>query len=232
MRNIFFIFIAFCFSLNAQTKRVELQIKLDDKISIHGFSYWKELKITSKDTSFTCPLHTKKPDVIPNLKQGNYTVTVISVFNTRISKKVALQKKSTILKFAGLPMAYHQNTDGVKLTDKIKLHDTLYIIYSTTKDGVSSEKIGLTKTENGYTAILYDGITNAVFNYMMVTANQYKHVVEFETDLKSKNAPKAETAAIKETYTIELNNEISTFIMAENNKGIDKLKAILFIVQR
>ena len=209
-----------------------MQIKTDDKISIHGFSYWKELKITSKDTSFTYPLHTKNPDVISNLKQGNYTVTISSVFNTRSSKKVALQKKSTLLKFTGLPMVYHQNLDGIKLTDKIKLHDTLYIIYSTTKEGASSEKLGITKTENGYTAILYDGITNIVFNYMMITPNQYKYVVEFETDLKNKNAPKAETAPVKEIYTIELNKEISTFIIPENNNGIEKLKAILFIVQR
>jgi|GEM_PF-2334163 len=232
MRSYFFAFIALCFSVKAQTKRAELQVKTDDKISVHGFSYWKELKINSKDTSFTYPLHTKNPDVIPDLKQGNYTVTVSSVFNIRVSKKVNLQKKSALLKFTGLPGMYKPAAAGVNLSEKIKLQDTLYIIYSTTKDGVESEKLGLTKTENGFTAILYEGLTAKVFNYMMITPNQYKYVIEFETALRNKNAPKAETAPVKEIYTVALNKEINTFIIPENNDGIEKLKAILFIVQR
>ena len=232
MRNYFLIFIAFCFSVKAQTKRVELQIKTDDKISVHGFSYWKEIKIASKDTSFTYPLHTKNPDVIPNLKQGNYEVTIQSIFNIRVSKKIVLQKKVTLLKFTGLPMVYHQNLDGIKLSNKIKLHDTLYLVYSTTKEGTESEKLGVTKTVDGFKALLYEGLTNTLLNQMMITANQYKYVVEFEENLKNKNAPKAETAPIKEVYTIALNKEINSFIIPENNNGIEKLKAILFIVQR
>ncbi|MEO8761103.1 MAG: hypothetical protein ABI448_09440 [Bacteroidia bacterium] len=232
MRSYFLVFIAFCYSGNAQTKRVELKIKTDDKISIHGFIYWQQLQITSEDTSFIYQLHTKKPNITLNLKQGNYTVTVSSVFNTRVSKKVSLQKKSTCLKFTGLPMVYHQATDSKNLTEKIKLHDTLYIIYSTTKEGVSSEKLAITKTDNGLEALLYDGLTNTLLNKMLFNPNSFKYVTEFETNLKAKNAPKAETATIKEIYTIELNKEISTFIIPQNNDGIEKLKAILFIVQR
>ncbi len=232
MRNFFIVFIALSFSLTAQTKRVELQIKTDDKISVHGFSYWKELKITSADTTFTYSLHTKNPDVISNLKQGSYTIRVSSVFNTHVSKKTNLQKKITLVNFCGLPKVYHQPANNVNLTEKIKLHDTLYILFSTNRDNINAEKIGITKTGIGFTAILYEGITNNVFTYMQCPNDLYKFVTEFEASLKKANSPKAETAPTKEVYSIELNKEVSSFIIPENMNGLDRLKAILFAVQR
>ena len=96
--RLFFILFVISFSAISQTKRVELQIKTDDKISVHGFSYWQQVNIKSVDTSFSLSLHKKNPDVISNLKAGNYTVSVTSVFNTQVSKKVSLQKKNNAFK--------------------------------------------------------------------------------------------------------------------------------------
>ena len=228
-----FLLIILSFSLKAQIKRVELQIKTDDKISIHGFSYWKELKIKSIDTSFNYSLHTKNPDVISNLKTGNYTITAISVFNTQISKKVNLQKKTTLVKFTGLATTYRTALETTNLTEKIKLHDTLYIIYNTSRnDENNNVKLAITKNKDGFAAILYEGLTSTVFSTMQFNPDLYKHVVEFETSGKKVNSPKAETTDNKEVYTIELNKETTLFIIPGNWGGLDKLRAILFIVQK
>jgi hypothetical protein len=231
--RLFFLLLIVSFSIEAQIKRVELQIKTDDKISVHGFSYWKELKIKSTDTSFSYPLHTKNPDIIPNLKTGNYTITITSVFNTLVSKKANLQKKITLLKFTGLATTYHKALDVPNLTEKIKLHDTLYIIYNTPRNDESNHvKIAITKNKDGFAAILYEGLTSTVFSTMQFNPDLYKHVVEFETSGKKANSPKAETTDNKEVYTIELNKETTSFIIPGTWGGLDKLRAILFIVQK
>ena len=229
----FFLFIILSFSVKAQTKRVELQIKTDDKISVHGFSYWKQLQIKSADTIFSYPLHTKNPDVIPNLKAGNYTITVVSVFNTQVRKKVNLQKKTTLVKLTGLANIYHKTPENSTITEKIKLNDTLYIIYNTPRnDGDNNVKLGITKNKDGFAAILYEGFTNTVYTAMQFNADLYKYVVEFETSGKKASSPKAETTDNKEVYTIELNKEVTSFIIPGTWGGLDKLKAILFIVQK
>ena len=229
----FLILLALSFSVKAQTKRVELQINTDDKISVHGFSYWKELKIKSADTSFSNSLHAKSPEVIPNLKAGNYTVTVVSIFNTQVSKEVNLQKKATLLKFTGLATTYHKATEKQNLTEKIKLHDTLYIVYSTPRNEENNNvKIAITKNNEGYMAILYEGLTNTIFAYQQFNANSFKQVVDFEISGKKLNSPKAETTDNKEVYTIELNKETSSFIIPGAWGGLNKLRTILFIVQK
>jgi len=229
----FFLLIILSFSVKAQTKRVDLRIKTDDKISVHGFSCWKELKIKSADTFFSYPLHTKNPDVIPNLKTGNYTVTAVSVFNTQIHKKISLLKKSTLVKFAGLETIYHKALDTPALTEKIKLHDTLYIIYNTPRNEENNNvKLAITKNKDAFTAILFEGLTNTVFSAMQFKPDLYKHVVDFETSGKKLNSPKAETTDNKEVYTIELNKETTSFIIPGTWGGLDKLRAILFIVQK
>lgn len=227
------VFVLFAFSLKAQTKRVELQVKADDKISAHGFSYWKELSIKSKDTSFLYPLHTKNPDVVPNIKAENYTVTAISVFNTKINKKASLQKKTTLIQFKGLANTYHKVPDTVNLTGKLKLHDTLYIIYSTPRNDESNNvKLAITKNKEGYSAILYEGLTSNVLTYQQIKPDLYKKITDFEVEGKKLNSPRAETTDNKEVYTIELNKEITTFIIPGVWGGLDKLRAILFIVQK
>ena len=230
--RVVFIFLFLFFSGKAQTKRVALKIKADDKISAHGFSYWSELKITSADTSFYYSLHMQNPDIIPGLKQGEYTVALSSVFNTRIFKKVKLQKNTTSVKFTGLQNIYTKAISLVNLSEKIKLRDTLYIIFSTKGEAISYEKIGITKTLLGYTAIQYAGLTNDIFQTMQFNEGLYKYVNELETSCKKENAPKAETARVAEVYSFELNNEISSFIVPGNWGGLNRLKAVLFAVER
>src|ERR1700756_929547 len=229
----FFVLAILFFTAKAQTKRVELQIKADDKISVHGFSYWKELIIKSADTLFTYPLHIKNPDIIPNLKTGNYMIIVVSVFNTQVHKKVNLQKKTTLVKFEGLADKYHKAADTLNITEKIKLHDTLYIIYNTSRNDENNYvKLAVTKNKDGYAAILYEGLTNSILTNQQFNADLYKKVIEFEISGKKESSRKTETTDNKETYTIELNKEITSFIIPGTWGGLDKLRAILFIVEK
>jgi hypothetical protein len=60
----------------------------------------------------------------------------------------------------------------------------------------------------------------------------YSTVINFEKDGKKANSPKAETAPKADIYTIELNKEIVSFIIPGDWGGLDKLKAVLFIVEQ
>lgn len=226
---LFFVFVSA--GLFAQQKRYTLKVKADDKISLHGFTYWSELKVSSKDTSFYYPLHAQNPDVLKGLKAGDYTVRIASVFDTRISKKVTLQKNAT-LKFSGLNKVYANVPQGINLSEKIKLNDTLHIVYSTKGNDITLEKIGITKGANGYTILRYQGLTNDIIANMLFQPEQLKYVTEFETTARSKNSPKAETALTAEVYSLELNRELETFVIPGEWHGLDRLKAILFAIQR
>jgi hypothetical protein len=233
MKKLFFLFcIISCVAvLQAQNNLCSLQIKTDDKPSLHGFSYWQQIKVVSKDTSFTYRLHTGNPDVIANLKPGTYKVAVTSVFNHYISKKIELNKKTPLIKFAGLTTHYIKPKTAGNLSDKLKLNDTLFVITSNTQNENTKEKLGITKTKIGYTVIQYKGITNEVFQEMMINDATYKAVPKFESEGKKANSPKAETAPAAEIDTIELNKEITTFIVAGKWEGFNGLKAVLLAVE-
>jgi len=49
---------------------------------------------------------------------------------------------------------------------------------------------------------------------------------------KKANSPKTETKDDKEIYSIELNKEITSFIIPGTWGGLNKLRALLFIVQK
>ncbi len=232
-----YVFFSFCFiflncALFSQSKRLALQIKTDDKPSLHGFSYWQQIKISTKDTSFTVPLHRSNPDVFKNLKAGTYSITVSSMFNHQITKKVALNKKTPLTKIKGLAAFYSKAPETAQLSEKIKLTDTLYIIFSTTQNESAKEKLGITKIKAGYNVMQYKGISNEVFQEMQISEATYKTVIKFEADGKKANSPKAETATIAEVYTIELNKAISTFIVPGNWDGMNSLKSILLLVEQ
>ena len=104
MKNVFilFFFVFLPLSFFSQNKRLSLQIKTDNKPSLHGFSYWQQLKISSKDTSFATSFNRSNPDVFKNLKAGTYSITVSSVFNHQVTKKFVLSKKNQLTKINNL----------------------------------------------------------------------------------------------------------------------------------
>ncbi len=234
MKNIFFSFCFIFFSTASfsQSKRLPLQLKSDDKPSLHGFSYWQQIKISAKDTSFTTSLHRANPDVFKNLKAGVYTITISSLFNHHVSKEIALNKKTPLTKITGLTSFYSKTSGSIKLSEKIKLNDTLYIIFSATQNESLKEKLAVTKIKNGYNVIQYRGISNEVFQEMQINETTYKSVIKFEAEGKKANSPKAETAPIAEIYTLELNKEITTFIVPGQWNGMSNLKGVLLLVEQ
>lgn len=234
MKNIL---VSFCVifltsTLFSQNNRFSLQIKSDDKPTLHGFSYWRNIKITSKDTSFSSSLHRANPDVFKNLKGGTYSITVSSLFNHHVSKKIELNKKTRLIKISGLCSFYIKTNETTSLSEKIKLGDTLYIIFSANQNENLKEKLAVTKTKTGYAMMQYKGVSNEVFQEMQINENTYKAIIKFENDGKKANSPKGETAPVAEIYTIELNKEITTFIVPGEWHGIDNLKGILLAVEK
>lgn len=221
-----------CFFSFAQTARFNLTLKTDDKITIHGFSYWQEMHVRSKDTSFTYQLHRSNPDVIKNLKPGAYQLTAVSLFNHRISKKVQLKKKTPLVKIKGLQSFYQRADEKQTLSATLKENDTLFVLFNSNVDESIREKIAITKNKYGYKAIQYRGITSEVFQDMQFKDEFYKHVIKFEEEGKKANAPKGETAPKAEMYTLALNRKILSFIVPGEWGGMNQLKALLFLVEQ
>lgn len=219
------------FSLFAQVKRCNLAVKTDAKISKHGFPYWQELQVASKDTAFTYRLHQAKPDVIKNLKAGAYQVTAVSLFNHRVSKKANLKKKGTV-KIKGLQSYYKPANSAVNLSEKLKEGDTLYILFSSNADENLKEKIAITRDKLGYKAIQYKGISNGVFQDMQFSDAYYQQVIKFEKEGRKAHAPKGDTAPKAEFYTLVLNREMRAFTVPLEWGGLSNLKALLFLVEK
>lgn len=199
---------------------------------MHGFCYWQELKVKGKDTSFTARLHHGNPDEIKGLKPGPYILTAISLFGHTVSKKIDLSKKTPLVNFKGLQKFYKRGPAEQNLSEKLKVNDTLFILFNSSADESVKEKIAITKMKEGYKAIQYNGISNQVFQDMQFRPSAYQSVINFEKEGKKANSPKAETAPKAEIYTIELNKEIVSFIVPGEWGGLDKLKAVLFIVEQ
>jgi hypothetical protein len=218
----------FCFCGFSQ-KKAELQITTDDKPSLHGFSYWQQIHVHSKDTSFTCRLHTARPDVLKGLKHGSYTVSISSVFHHSVSKKISVPK-NTVAKFSLAPF-YTKAPENVFLSEKLAIGDTLFILYSAS-DESEKEMLAVTKHKSGYTAIQYEGISNRVFQTMQINEASFDAVKKLEKEAKKANSPKAETAPFAEVYTLELKKEYGSYIIPGHWNGMNNLKAVLFLVEK
>lgn len=218
-------------TLFAQVKRCHLTVKTDAKISPHGFPYWQELRVVSKDTSFTYRLNQSRPDVIKNLRPGLYELTAVSVFNHRMVKKMNLKKKGSV-KISGLQGYYKAAGSTANLSEKLKEGDTLYILFSANADENLKEKIAITRDKLGYKAIQYKGISNEVFQDMQFRDEYYQQVIKFEKEGAKAHAPKGETAPKAEFYTLVLNREMRAFTVPLEWGGLSNLKALLFLVEK
>lgn len=229
-RLLFLLILLASFPLFSQ-KRFTLSVRPDDKITMHGFCYWQEVLVLSKDTSFKAKLHRNNPDEIKNLKPGSYKLIARSLFNHRIVKKVTVSAKASDVKLKGLQSYYKRSGGEQNLSEKLKLNDTLYILYSSNADENVKEKIAITKIKDGYKAIQYSGIGFEIVQEMTFKSEAYKQVVKFETEGKKANSPKAETAPKAEIYSIALNKEVVSFIVPGEWEGLNKLKAVLFLIE-
>lgn len=209
----------------------QLQLKTDDKLSAHSFSYWGEVKIKSADTSFYYALHSTEPDVINLAKPGTYTVTCTSVFGDRITKTMKIKKAKTKLKLKGMSNWYKPSPKLINLSERMKNNDTLFIIHSTGYPAFSYEKLGVAKKDGKYYAIQYQGLTTDIFQTMQVTEGQFQEVVKFE--MLSKELKPSPNCTQPEIYTLELNKESYSF--TDNScswDGFNNIKAVLLRVEQ
>jgi hypothetical protein len=170
--------------------------------------------------------------VIRALRPGSYQLTAVSLFNHRVSKKVAVGKKNIAAKMKGLQAYYTRAAYGVSLSEKLKENDTLYILFNSSADENVKEKIAITKNKLGYKAIQYQGISRQVYQEMQFKDDFYRQVIRFEQEGKKANSPRAETAPKAEIYTLALNREIVSFIVPGEWGGLNNLKALLFLVEQ
>ena len=229
-KHLFIIFYFAPLALFQQSNNYALEIHTDDKSTLHGFSYWGEVKITSKDTSFYYALHSSNPDKIEGLKKGMYTVTCTSVFNHSVSKVVDLgKKKLSKIKFKGLQSYYKKAPEIINLSERIKNNDTLYIIFSSNHSGmIAYEKLGIVKKNGKIIAIQFKGLTSDIFQEAGIAEDQFKDVIKFELEAKKLKAnPSCNNY---ETYSMELNGEIFSFVDKTCSwQGLNALKASLFV---
>jgi hypothetical protein len=215
-------------SLFAQSKKISLST--DDKKSQHGFSFWTDVKVQSKDTSFYYLLHAEKHDVIEVLKPGDYTLTFNSVFGDKVKKQISIgSKKKYKLKVKGLQAMYKEVAPSVTFMDKVKTEkDTVFII-SSGLETISYEKMGLTKLANGnYKAMLYQGLTDDIFTDYQQNEKMYNKAASYEAVVKGLPAstciPSIVTFCYKKQYYSLLDKSCP-----ENT--INKIKGLMFIVE-
>lgn len=227
-----FLFVASLFAMTVFSQgRINVSVAPDDKITMHGFCYWQELFVKSKDTSFNYKLHSGAPDMLKNIKPGAYTLYASSVLGNRVKKKVSVSAKSGVVKLKGLGSFYKRVDATVNLCKKLRSGDTLVILYSSTSNESDREKIAVTFNKiTGYKAIQYKGLTNEVLQEIGFREAVFKDLIEFEEKGKKANSPKAETAPQASVYTICLKKEIVSFIIP-GDEGLNGLKAKLFIIE-
>lgn len=231
MRNLLSILlISISFFAYAQTSK-KITLCTDDKITLHNFSFWLDVKVKSADTSFFYALHSNKKDVIEVLKEGKYTLTFNSIFGDKITKEIVISKKAKYkLKVKGLNAMYGKVPTINNFSEKLAVGDTLYFIYSTTGNDITFEKMAITKMPNGrYIAMMFKGLTDEVFMEYGCNEETFSVVKTTEKQLKEKKSGKL----APDIYTYCLRN--AYYSIADPTcsfKALDRMKARLFLVER
>lgn len=228
MRKLFSILFCITFFVSiSQVKKISLCT--DDKNSQHGFSFWTDVKVKSKDTSFYYLLHSQKKDIIEITNPGEYTLTFNSVFGEKIQKTISIGKKKKYkLKVKGLKSLYAEVPATVTFMDKLKAGDTVYII-SSSLESISYEKIAVTKLSDGrYKSLQYQGLTDDVFQEFTTDENMYLKAASYEKLVKQLPA----STCIPSIITFCYNNQYYSLLdksCPENT--ITNIKSLLFLIQ-
>jgi hypothetical protein len=208
----------------------KISLSTDDKKSQHGFSFWTDVKVQSKDTSFYYLLHAQKSDVIEVVQPGDYTLTFNSVFGDKVKKQISIgSKKKYKLKVKGLAAMYKEVAPSVTFMDKVLTDKDTVLIISSGLETISYEKIGITRTATGsYKAMLYQGLTDDIFSDYQQNEKMYERAAGFEKKVKGLPAgtciPSIITFYYKKQYYSLLDKSCP-----ENT--INRIKGIMFIVE-
>ncbi|MBS1645748.1 MAG: hypothetical protein JST67_00265 [Bacteroidetes bacterium] len=203
-----------------------MHVTIEDQNLVPEYRLWRSLHVSSKDTNFSCTAGTQ---TFSSLKQGTYIFTLQSVFNTQIVEKKKINKKTLELLFIQPTKIFKKAADTTFLSKKIKTNDTLFILCKTK---VETQKIALTQTKNGYTALAYEGEGNQLLSTMHITSDLYQQVIAFEKECKKNSIEKTLTVSNRDLYLINRHKEVSVYFIPEGKNLLDKLKGILFAIQK
>ena len=232
MRLIFVLFFITFFA-NAQHT---INLKISDKETAHGFSYWNKLAVSSKDTSFVLTLHPLPSNVLSLKSKGEYIFRFHSVFGDVVIKKISISKGHTAVNVSDLTKGFKKESTSKAFLKNLKLRDTVILIHSTFSDVSSSKKLPsynkilFTKiSEKEIIAVQYKDSGNEIVQQMSISDKQYNAIVTaFENKISM--LQKKNTCETKEVYTVKNKNKYYSVIDSSCAwKGYDGLLAGLFM---
>ncbi len=226
MRTLLFICSFVLFSQNqfAQNNCV-INISADDEVSMHGFSFWPEIKLSSSDTTIYYILHARSPEQITDLKPGVYTAKLTSIFGHEIIKTVDLTKKNVAtLAFKGLKKYYKKSPVKESFSSTMKVGDSLFIIHNATAVAIPViDKIAIVKLNDGYKALRYANLAKTPQIQRKIKNELFLQFRDAESHIR--NVTNKNQCTTIETYSFEMSKKIFTINILDCT-GIDLSKLI------
>lgn len=197
-------------SLTYAQKKYFLILKTDDQTSVHGISFWRDVVISSPDTTIRYQLHSTPGDTIHNVPEGKYTIHIRSIFDQVVSQKIRIRNNAAA--FFSLAKKNKKVSPQV-LSKKIKEGDTLFILHNASGMPLS-ERMAITRKngkfyasiaaiEAGNTNALHTAVSGAWTNEL--DEEKMTSIRQFEETIKTKN--KSTGCSVIESYTVRLNGK-------------------------
>lgn len=165
------------------------------------------------------------------IPKGWYRLEIHSVFGHNFHHKVLIEEKEKEVKLDGPSHYYKTIRNANFLNEKLKIGDTLFILFTPSEMMAQKEKIAVVKLKAGLKAIQYEGSSDKVFQDMLSDNSKINLVANAEMEMRLQSKPNPAASPAVEYYTFELNKELETFTLPKGFHGMDKIKAVLFIIE-
>ncbi|MBC7864638.1 MAG: hypothetical protein IAF38_16820, partial [Bacteroidia bacterium] len=141
-----------------------------------------------------------RADKIENLPQGEFTVSIFSLFGQKISKKISLNKNA-VLKFKLAKL--NKKISPTVFSSKMKDGDTLYILHNAS--GMPLTTIGIAVLGTDYYALAFKEMGYKSDNKKKMNEGAIKFLQQTETGSHTHN--KTSSCTVIETYTFQMNGK-------------------------
>ena len=231
--------VVFLFIASSIRSQHTVTLKISEKETAHGFSFWNKLSINSKDTSFVLTLHPLPSNVFLLKSKGEYTFRFYSVFGDVITRKITISLGQTCVNISDLTKNFKKESSAKSYLKNIKLKDTVVLIHSylsneaTSKKLPEYDKLMFTKvSETEVIAIQFKNSGSEIVQQISLTAKQFNELVtSFEN--KARTLQKKQGCETKEVYTLKTKKKYYSVVDASCGwKGYEGLLAGLFIAIR
>lgn len=199
----FAVIFSFCAVIKAQkneNKNYTLEVKVIQDITLHGCFFWRNVIVKDDSICKSIKINSDSKVIFTDLRDGKYTVNVVSHFNQIISKNITVNKNSTII------IKTKQKLKKIKTTSllsRIKNSDTLQIIHNVTGGSIEREELKLIREKNIYHLLKY---SNGEFvSKKQMSKEDFEFITQIEKELVSNNFSSG--CSVIETYTFHLNGK-------------------------